>query len=47
MLGGGSDKLGKFRKGTKHRTLNIIEHQIYGLAAFSFNVEHWVFGVLA
>jgi hypothetical protein len=47
ILRGGSDKLGKSLKRRKHRTLNILEHQIHGLPAFSLHVEYWVFDALA
>ena len=46
-LGSGSDNLGKSRKRRNIEPLNILEHQINGLDAFAFNVEYWVFGILA
>ena len=46
-LGSGSDNLGKSRKRRNIERLNILEHQINGLGAFAFNVDYWVFGILA
>jgi hypothetical protein len=46
-LRSGSDNLGKSRKRRNIERLNILEHQINGLGTFVFNIEYWVFGILA